>query len=84
MGMKKECSCGYWNKEQEECLYNGIGCAKDERDRPGVTEERIEEKAKEKADEICDRFIQNKMTWFQLKELLKDFLRKFAKEIQGK
>ena len=30
MGKKKECSCGYWNKEQEECLYNGLGCAKDE------------------------------------------------------
>lgn len=32
MGMKKECSCGYWNKEQEECLYSGTGCAKDEQE----------------------------------------------------
>ena len=31
MGLKKECSCGYWNKEQEECLYNGHGCAKDDK-----------------------------------------------------
>jgi len=29
MSNKKECSCGYWNKEQEECLYSGHGCAKD-------------------------------------------------------
>lgn len=36
MGMKKECSCGYWNKEQEECLYNGSGCAKDEQ-KPTMT-----------------------------------------------
>jgi len=31
MGLKKECSCGFWNREQEECLYNGVGCAKDEK-----------------------------------------------------
>jgi len=31
MGLKKECSCGYWNKEQEECLYDGLGCVRDER-----------------------------------------------------
>ena len=44
MGMKKECSCGYWNKEQEECLYNGHGCAKDEQNKLEITEEWIEDK----------------------------------------
>ncbi|MCK4497079.1 MAG: hypothetical protein KAU24_02730 [Candidatus Aenigmarchaeota archaeon] len=43
MGKKKECSCGYWNKEQEECLYNGFGCAKDERKlNKGWIEKKIE------------------------------------------
>jgi len=43
MGNKKECSCGYWNKEQEECLYNGLGCAKDERKlNKGWIEKKIE------------------------------------------
>ena len=31
MGLKKECSCGYWNKEQEECLYDGLGCVRDDK-----------------------------------------------------
>ena len=30
MGMKKECICGHWNKEQGECLYSGDGCIRDE------------------------------------------------------
>ena len=48
MGMKKSCSCGYWNQEQRECLYAGGDCIRDEkmnRVNIKVTEEWIEEKA---------------------------------------
>ena len=26
MGIKKSCSCGFWNQDQQECLYNGHDC----------------------------------------------------------
>jgi len=43
MGMKKVCSCGYWNEAQQECLYNGIGCIRDEeKKKPTVTQEFVE------------------------------------------
>lgn len=44
MGNKKTCSCGYWNKDQEECLYTGYGCAKDS---PQMTKEEIQDKVLE-------------------------------------
>ena len=47
MSNKKECSCGYWNKDQGECLYHGHGCAKD---KPQIPEEFIK-------DKITDLFV---------------------------
>ena len=38
MGMKKACSCGYWNEAQQECLYAGSACIRDdERKKPKMT-----------------------------------------------
>ena len=35
MGKKKACSCGYWNEAQQECLYAGSACIRDdERKKP--------------------------------------------------
>lgn len=49
MGMKKECICGYWNQEQQECLYNGRSyCVRKDdqlelnQKKPTVTKEFIE------------------------------------------
>ena len=42
MGMKKACSCGYWNEAQQECLYNGSGCIRNEEKKLEVTEEFVE------------------------------------------
>lgn len=55
MGNKKECSCGYWNKEQEECLYSGYGCAKDEQGKPN--KDWIKKKIENLATLFC-RFIE--------------------------
>lgn len=41
MGMKKSCSCGCWNQEQQECLYAGSGCIRDEDRKLEVTEDWI-------------------------------------------
>jgi len=35
MGKKKECSCGFWNQAQQECLHSG--CIHDEKKKPIVT-----------------------------------------------
>lgn len=32
MGNKKICECGYWNQEQQECLYHGYGCIWDKQE----------------------------------------------------
>lgn len=55
MGMKKECSCGYWNKEQEECLYNGHGCAKDEQPVVGESFVKVYVKMIKKDPHQCTR-----------------------------
>ena len=76
MGMKKACSCGYWNEEQQECLYNGSGCIRDD-EKVVVTEKWKEEKAVEL------------FNWWSaprprtLVECL-SFIRSFVKEILGK
>ena len=70
MGNKKECSCGYWNKDQEECLYSGNGCAKDRQGRLEITREWIEKKAN-KAIEVV-------LTGGNVK----DFIRSFIKELE--
>jgi len=73
MGMKKACSCGYWNEAQQECLYAGSACIRDdERKKLKVTQDWIEKKAN-KAIEIV-------LTG----KNVKDFIRSFVKEIQGK
>ena len=73
MGMKKACSCGYWNEAQQECLYAGSACIRDdERKRLKVTQDWIEKKAN-KAIEIV-------LTG----KNVKDFIRLIVKEIQGK
>ena len=36
MGLKKQCSCGYWNYVQAECLYVGAGCIRDEQKKLSV------------------------------------------------
>lgn len=41
MSNKKECTCGYWNQAQQECLYSGYGCAYDNLGKPEVTEKFI-------------------------------------------
>ena len=47
MGNKKSCSCGFWNEAQQECLYSGYGCAKDEQNKVKVPEEFIKDKITE-------------------------------------
>lgn len=47
MGMKKACSCGYWNEAQQECLYNGSGCIRDDERKLGVAEKKLLEKLEE-------------------------------------
>lgn len=75
MGMKKECSCGYWNKEQEECLYNGLGCAKDKQDRLGVPKEWIEEQA-----EVMRLYVLSGQLHNEAKR--KDFIRSLVEEMR--
>ena len=84
MGMKKDCSCGYWNKEQEECLYNGSGCAKDEQDRLGVTKEWIDRKVMA-FHPVAQKIFDDKIlvgVWST--KPLRDFIRLIVKEILGK
>lgn len=48
MGNKRSCLCGCWSEVQQECLYTGSGCFyDDERKKPEITKEWIDEKAKE-------------------------------------
>ena len=75
MGKKKECSCGYWNQAQQECLYNGLGCAKDEQKKPQVTEEWIEEQA-----EVMYRYVLSGQLHNEAKR--KDFIRSLVGEIK--
>lgn len=70
MGKKKECSCGYWNKDQEECLYSGNGCAKDKQSKLKITREWVEKKAN-KAIEVV-------LTGGNVQ----DFIRSFIKELE--
>ena len=73
MGMKKACSCGYWNEAQQECLYAGSACIRDdERKKLKVTQEWIEKKA----NKVIEIVLTGKN--------VKDFIRSFVKEIQGK
>lgn len=73
MGMKKSCTCGYWNEAQQECLYSGNACIRDdERKKLEVTREWIEKKA----NKVIEIVLTGKN--------VKDFIRSFIKEIQGK
>ena len=83
MGNKKVCSCGYWNEAQQECLYAGSACIRDEEKRLKVTDERVGEKAEELDSLIDHRFIMALDLDGRL-EILKEFIYSFIKEIQGK
>jgi len=73
MGMKKACSCGYWNEAQQECLYAGSACVRDdERKKLKVTQDWIEKKANKAIEVVLTG------------KNVRDFIRSFVKEIQGK
>lgn len=77
MGMKKACSCGYWNEAQQECLYNGSGCIHDDERRRVETEKQFtKEWIEKKANKIIEIVLTGKNT--------RDFICALLKEIQGK
>ena len=95
MGMKKACSCGYWNEAQQECLYAGSACIRDdERKKSEVMEEWIGEshgKLMKFLQQACrqNSFAPNiKHKMLKLinasSDNIKDFIRSFVKEILGK
>ena len=75
MGLKKECSCGFWNKEQEECLYDGLGCAKD--DKPPKVDMAFVERLRDRlmAIPIREYFVPNKR-----KAILDELIKKFKEQ----
>ena len=87
MGMKRSCLCGCWSEVQQECLYNGSACIRDdERKRKEVTKEQIEEKAEAKAKEIMKRIKlwEPSLTGEVVEEIrhniLKDFIRSLLED----